>query len=122
MKFYERGLSIVEIVMVLVALTILASTAIPSFVDNQSPATAVDVEGIASSLGSASAINYAVRSLTSGNGRAVANCQDVARTLEGTLPWGFTIADTPIAPGVKQKCTVTHSNGQSAVFVGHGIS
>ena len=122
MKFHERGLSTVEIVMLLVALAIMASTAIPGFVDNQSHTTRVDVEGIARSLGSASAINYAVRSIRSGNGRAVTNCQDVAKTLEGSLPSGYTIAETPIVPGVKQKCTVTHRNGESADFIGHGIS
>ncbi|WP_455366112.1 pilus assembly FimT family protein [Kaarinaea lacus] len=123
MNFRERGLSIVEIVMMLAVLAILATSAIPSFVDKKSSdATQSTIEGIAGSLGSASAINFAVRSISSSNGIAVANCGDVAKALEGSLSSDYTIATTPIKPGTTETCTVTHRNGESAQFVGHGIS
>jgi len=121
MKFHERGLSVVEIVMVLVAFAVLASTAIPSVVDNEPKAGRPAVVDIAGSLGSASAINFAVRTISSSNGVAVANCRDVAKALESSLPAAYKIADMPIEPGVTQKCTVTHHSGESAEFIGHGI-
>ena len=122
MKFRERGLSIVEIVMMLVVLAILASTAIPSFVDKRADANQAAVEGMAGSLGSASAINFTVRSISSGNGIAVASCKDVALALESSLSADYTITAKPITPGATEQCTVTHRSGQSAQFIGHGIS
>lgn len=122
MKFRERGLSIIEIVMMLVVLAILASTAIPSFVDKRADANQAVVEGMAGSLGSASAINFTVRSISSGNGIAVASCKDVALALESSLSADYTITATPITPGTTEKCTVTHRSGKSAQFIGHGIS
>ncbi|WP_455209543.1 type II secretion system protein [Kaarinaea lacus] len=121
MKFCERGLSLVEIVMMLVVLGILASTAIPSFVDKRAVAHQTAVTGVAGSLGSASAINFTVRSINGSNGIAVANCLDVAKALESSLSSEYSIAETPIGPGVTRKCTVTSRSGESAEFIGHGI-
>lgn len=122
MKFHERGLSVVEIVMTLVALAILASTAIPSFIDKRSDEPHAAVEAIAGSLGSASAINFTVRSISASNGIAIANCRDIALALESNLSSEYTIVETPITPGTTQRCVVTHSQGVSAEFIGHGIS
>ena len=122
MKFRERGLSIAEIVMTLVVVAILASTAIPSFVDKATDSNRDAIEGIAGSLGSASAINFTVRSINSSNGIAVASCRDVALALESSLSADYAIVATPIKPGTTEKCTVTHRSGQSAHFIGHGIS
>lgn len=122
MKFHERGLSIVEIVMMLVVLAILASSAIPSFVDKRPHASHTAVEAIAGSLGSASAINFTVRSISGGNGIAIVNCRDIALTLEGSLSSEYTVEPKPITPGTTQKCSVVHRNGESAQFIGHGIS
>ena len=122
MKFNARGINAIEVSMVLVVLAILASTAIPSFVSNRSDAYKADVEGIAGSLGSASAINYAVRTISKSNGIKVTNCADVANALEGKLGSDYTITSASIEPGSKTTCTVTHRSGISAEFVGHGVS
>jgi len=119
MRFQERGLSIVEIVMALVVLAILASTAIPSFVSDRRQAA---VDGVAGSLGSASAINFTVRNISSEYGVPISNCRDVALTLEGSLTSEYTIEPAKINPGTNQKYTVTHRNGESTEFVGHGAS
>jgi MSHA pilin protein MshA len=122
MNFRERGLSIVEIVITLIVLAILAATAIPSFVEKDVEMHRSAVNGVAGSLGSASAINYAVRSIKSSNGIAVANCVDIAAALESSLPSEYTITSAPISPGATQQCTVKHRNGERAEFTGHGIS
>ena len=122
MKFQERGLSIVEIVMALVVLAIIASTAIPSFVTDRTVARKAAVEGVAGSLGSASAINFTVRNINSEYGVSISNCKYIALTLEGELTSEYTIEPAKINPGTNQKCTVTHRGGESAEFVGHGVS
>ena len=122
MRCREQGLSIVEIVMVLVVLTILASTAIPSFVSDRKASRKVALEEVADSLGSASAINFAVRSINKELGVTVSNCEDIAATLEGELASEYTIVPAKINPGTNQKCTLTHRSGESAEFIGHGIS
>ncbi|MEJ2180576.1 MAG: prepilin-type N-terminal cleavage/methylation domain-containing protein [Gammaproteobacteria bacterium] len=122
MRNTERGLSIVEVVMTLVVLAILASTAIPSFVSDRTVARQSAVDGVAGSLGSASAINFTVRSINSEYGIPISNCKDVALTLEGELTSEYTIESVKINPGTNQKCTVTHRGGESAEFVAHGAS
>ena len=122
MSFKEKGLAFVEIVMALVVLAILATTAIPSFVSDRVSARQAAVEGVAGSLGSASAINYAVRIISESNGIAVTNCVDVVKTLEGSLGAEYKIVAAPIATGTKTECTVVHQEGEKATFVAHGIS
>ena len=122
MSFKEKGLGFVEIVMALVVIAILATTAIPSFVSDRVDARQAAVDGIAGSLGSASAINYAVRSISDSHGIAVTNCTDVVKALEGSLGDDYKIVAAPIAHGAKSACTVVHRGGQTATFVAHGVS
>ena len=122
MNRQQGGFTLIELVMVIVILGILAATAIPRFVNLQGDAQQAAVDGIAGALGSASAINYAVRSLNSGNGVAVGNCTAVAGTLEGGLDADYTITAAAITAGSSATCTVTGPGSLTATFVGHGIS
>jgi MSHA pilin protein MshA len=121
MKFRERGINIVEVGLVLVVVAILASTAIPSFVADRSNAHQAAVEGVASSLESASAINYAVRRISPSHGIRIANCADVAHALEGQLNDDYTIEPAGITPDSKAECTVKHQSGLHARFEAKGI-
>lgn len=120
MSLKEKGLSMVEIVMALVVLAILASTAIPSFVNSGSDANRAAVEGVAGSLGSAAAINYAVRSINKANGITISNCIDVANTLEGSLGKDYSIIASHIDPDETAQCTVVHHSGEKATFMAQG--
>ena len=122
MSLKEKGLGFIEIVMALVVIAILATTAIPSFVNSRVDARKAAVDGVAGSLGSASAINYAVRSISASNGVAVTNCIDVVKTLEGNLGTEYTVLSAPVTSGSKTQCTVVHKDGERAIFYAQGIS
>lgn len=123
MNRQQGGFTLIELVMVIVILGILAATAIPRFVNLQGDAQQAAVDGIAGALGSASAINYAVRSLNATNGVAVADCTGLAAALEGGLDGDYSITSVAILPGASNPaCVVTGPGSVTATFVGHGIS
>jgi len=119
----NNGFSLIELVLVMVILGILAASAIPSFVDVGGNARKSSTTGIAGALGSASAINYAVRSIKSVDGIAITNCQEIAKALVGGIAAEYEITSQALTNGAATSCTVTHSKGgETATFVGHGIS
>ena len=118
----QRGIGIVEIVMMLVVLAIVASTAIPSFVADKASARQAAVDGIAGSLSSASAINFTVRSISKSNGVPVNDCKDVVKALEGSLGKEYIINAAPVPSGTRMECRVVHQQGEWATFIVQGIS
>jgi len=120
--FQQKGVGVVEIVMMLVVLAIVASTAIPSFVPDKASARQAAVDGIAGSLSSASAINFTVRSISHSNGVAISDCKDVVKALEGSLSEDYIINAAPIPSGTRMECRIVHKQGEWATFVAQGIS
>ena len=106
----QRGFTLIELVMVIVILGVLAAVAIPKFVDLKSDARAAALQGVAGALNSASAINYAARSVKGATTAtfAIATCGDVANAMQGGLPadYSITTAATTVASGVSGTCTV----------------
>ncbi len=107
--------------MVIVILGVLAATAIPRFINLQDDAQSAATDGIAGALGSASAVNYASRQLSTSNGSiAISDCSDVANALEGGLPSGYSITAASVSATGTTTCTLTGPGSNTATFVAHG--
>lgn len=127
MKQEQRGFTLIELVMVIVILGVLAAVAIPKFVDLKGDAIAAATQGVAGGLSSASSVNYAARSVKgSPTGNAVANCTDVATSLQGgAVPSGYTLTGGSVTAGSSVTCTLTNGNVTPTVtasFVAIGIN
>lgn len=117
MKQVQRGFTLIELVMVIVILGVLSAVAIPKFVNLKVEAQTAALAGVAGGITSASAVNYAARSVSTsyGTGTAGVACNTAAASIlqGGVVPNGYTVNAAPNvgAAGVSTACTVVQTDG-----------
>jgi MSHA pilin protein MshA len=123
----QGGFTLIELVIVIVLLGILAAIAVPRFIDLSDEAAQAAVEGVAGSIASGMAINFAGCSAnnhsTGDDCVAVSECtlDDAEAVLEGTLDTPrYSVAGgtpSPANNGDSATCTVSDTiNGGSADY------
>ncbi len=101
----QSGFTLIELIMVIVVLAALAVTAIPKYINLENQAVIGALNGIAGSLASGSAINFAACRAGAVapaclSGATMDNCTEVAATLVGdVLPAGYTITALGLTAG-----------------------
>jgi len=112
------GFTLIELVITLSIVAVLATTALPKFVNLQNDARTASASSVAGTISSASAINYAARLANSTGGVTTANtCTTaaLATILTGSaMPNDIKISGTASAAptfGGTGTCTVSHSAG-----------
>ena len=113
MKQVQRGFTLIELVMVIVILGVLAAVAIPKFVDLKGEAEAAALQGVAGGLASASAVNYAARSVSTTKGAATQGltCQTAATAImQSGVPNGYTLDNVASLVSGSNNCVITQTS------------
>jgi len=121
MRRIQTGFTLVELVIVIVILGIAAIITVPKFTELSTDAKSALTNSIAASLAAGNAVNYAARKAVAMNGVTILNCTDVAKTLQGGLPTGYSIMAATVSVDASISCTLTGPSSTTATFTATGI-
>jgi len=102
----QKGFTLIDMTVVFVVTSVVAATAIPSYIGMKDDAKRSASRSIAGALASASANNFLLRG--KGLGVAITNCADAANLMLGGAMTGYTIQPKAVAPSTLELCTLDH--------------
>jgi MSHA pilin protein MshA len=114
------GFTLIELVVVIAILAILSAIAVPKFIDLRTEAATAAGQGIAASIASATAINYAASVANTTKATTVLTCAQSVRALQGGVtPTGvsFQAPATAVASGATTACTIEYLSSGISVNV-----
>jgi MSHA pilin protein MshA len=124
-RHIEKGFTAIELIVVIIIIAILASVALPRYVDLTNESRTITLNALAGAAASAMTINYAGCSsvghaVTPGRCVKVDNCDLVGDLLQGGLPDGYTVTSKSLGAvnGASDTCTLTNVKGSTQSFVG----
>lgn len=127
MKQQQSGFTLIELIAVIVILGIIAATAVPRFINLSDAARQATAQGIAGSIESASALNYAAAVAqdagldvpTASQRLPVTNCDETELNaiIQGGIPAGYEVAGPTavLLLGATATCQLDHDDLATAV-------
>jgi MSHA pilin protein MshA len=123
----RSGFTLIELIVVIAILGILAAVALPKFVDVKSDAEIAALSGVAGTISSASALNYAAKVAGKTSTQlTTCNTTHLGNVLVTGWPTGYTVGPAatyaaPAADGDPVACTLTQtSSGRTLDFTAVG--
>ena len=122
MRRAQSGFTLIELIAVLVILGIIASVAVPKFINLTDEAQQVATNAVAKTIESASSMNHAVdiaveAAISTDAIITIDNCSDAGLLLADGLPANYTVAAVTIPDHDAVQCTVTRTTtGETATY------